>query len=91
MKKIQPKVGIIGGGLAGVYTAYLLTQHNITFQIIEAKSILGGRICGEDTHSSDYRLPCIFIDTTRHKLPAKHHIFRPWFGNFHPEMGSRGW
>ncbi|MFT7097887.1 MAG: monoamine oxidase, partial [Glaciecola sp.] len=45
MKKIQPKVGIIGGGLAGVYTAYLLAQQNVTFEIIEAKPILGGRIC----------------------------------------------
>jgi monoamine oxidase len=56
MKKLQPKIGIIGGGLAGVYTAYLLAQHNITFEMIEAKPILGGRICGEDTSSSDYKI-----------------------------------
>ncbi|MFT6087730.1 MAG: monoamine oxidase [Glaciecola sp.] len=56
MKKIQPKVGIIGGGLAGVYTAYLLAQQNVTFEIIEAKPILGGRICGENTSSSDYKI-----------------------------------
>jgi monoamine oxidase len=56
MKKIQPKVGIIGGGLAGIYTAYLLNQHNITFEIIESKPILGGRIYGEDTNSPDYKV-----------------------------------
>jgi len=56
MRKADPKVGIIGGGLAGVYTAYLLAQHNIRFEIIESKPILGGRIYGEDTSSSDYKI-----------------------------------
>jgi monoamine oxidase len=56
MKKNHPKVGIVGGGLAGIYTAYLLTQHNITYDIIEAKAIFGGRIYGENTQSDDYKI-----------------------------------
>lgn len=37
-------VVVIGGGLAGLYTGYLLQQHNIEFKIVEASSRLGGRI-----------------------------------------------
>jgi monoamine oxidase len=56
MQEKQAKVGIIGGGLAGIYTAYLLAQHKISFELIEAKSILGGRIYGEETQISDYKM-----------------------------------
>lgn len=56
MHEKQAKVGIIGGGLAGVYTAYLLAQNKISFELIEAKPILGGRIYGEKTHVSDYKM-----------------------------------
>lgn len=56
MNQHHPKVGIIGGGLAGVYTAYLLAQHNITYELIESKPSLGGRIYGASTASSDYKL-----------------------------------
>ncbi len=56
MQEQQPTVGIIGGGLAGLYTAYLLSQNKIRFELIEAKPILGGRIYGEKTHVSDYKI-----------------------------------
>ena len=56
MQEKRAKVGIIGGGLAGIYTAYLLAQNKISFELIEAKPILGGRIYGEDTHVSAYRM-----------------------------------
>lgn len=38
------KVVIVGGGLAGIYAAYKLTQLNIDFVLLEAKPQLGGRI-----------------------------------------------
>lgn len=56
MQEKQAKVGIIGGGLAGIYTAYLLAQKKISFELIEAKPILGGRIYGEETHVSAYKM-----------------------------------
>jgi monoamine oxidase len=40
------KVIIIGGGLAGLYAAYLLEQQQIPFLLLEAQSRLGGRILG---------------------------------------------
>lgn len=56
MQTQTPSVGIIGGGLAGIYTAHLLAQHDIAFKIIEAKSHLGGRIYGENTSSTGYKI-----------------------------------
>lgn len=38
------KVAIIGGGLSGLYTAYLLSQMNVEYQLFEARDRLGGRI-----------------------------------------------
>jgi monoamine oxidase len=35
---------IIGGGLSGVYTAYLLAQKGKSFVLLEARERLGGRI-----------------------------------------------
>ena len=41
---------IIGGGLSGVYAAYLLTQKNIPFVVLEARSRIGGRILSTEHH-----------------------------------------
>jgi monoamine oxidase len=38
------KVAIIGGGLSGLYTAFLLSQINVDYVLIEARDRLGGRI-----------------------------------------------
>lgn len=35
---------IIGGGLSGLYAAYLLSQKNIPFLVLEARERIGGRI-----------------------------------------------
>lgn len=43
MSKIS--VGIIGGGLSGLTTAYYLKKENINPTILEARGRLGGRIC----------------------------------------------
>ncbi|WP_181406687.1 NAD(P)-binding protein [Alteromonas mediterranea] len=42
---MRTKIAIIGGGLSGVYTAYLLEQQGITdYILLEARDQLGGRI-----------------------------------------------
>jgi monoamine oxidase len=46
------KVIIIGGGLAGLYAAYLLEQQHIPFVLLEAQSRLGGRILGAQNKSN---------------------------------------
>jgi monoamine oxidase len=40
---------IIGGGISGLYTAMRLRKLNIPFLLLEAKSILGGRISSKPT------------------------------------------
>ena len=41
---IETPVAIIGGGLSGLYTAYLLQQQGIESTVFEARDRLGGRI-----------------------------------------------
>jgi monoamine oxidase len=48
---VTTPVVVIGGGLAGLYTGYLLQQQNIEFKIVEASSRLGGRILSQ-SHAS---------------------------------------
>ena len=38
------KVLIVGAGISGIYTGYLLQQRGIDFQIIEASDKIGGRL-----------------------------------------------
>ena len=35
---------IIGGGLSGMYAAYLLSKKNISFVVLEARERIGGRM-----------------------------------------------
>ena len=47
------KIAIIGGGLSGLYTAYLLEQHGISdYLLIESNSSLGGRILTEKVENN---------------------------------------
>jgi monoamine oxidase len=41
-------VGIIGGGIAGLYAGYLLQQQGISYRIYEASDRIGGRVFSED-------------------------------------------
>lgn len=41
---------IIGGGLSGLYAAYLLSQRNISFVVLEARERMGGRILCREHH-----------------------------------------
>lgn len=45
-------VGIIGGGIAGLFTAYTLAQNNIKFTLLEAGSQCGGRL-----HTHKFQFP----------------------------------
>jgi monoamine oxidase len=40
---------IVGGGLAGLYAAYLLEQQHVSYLLVEAQSKLGGRILGAES------------------------------------------
>jgi monoamine oxidase len=41
---------IIGGGLSGIYAAYLLSQSNKSFVVLEARERMGGRILCPEHH-----------------------------------------
>ena len=43
-KRFNGSVGVIGGGIAGLYAAYMLQQQGISVQVYEASDRLGGRI-----------------------------------------------
>ena len=45
-------VAIIGGGLSGLYAAYLLEQKSIDYILLEARDTLGGRILGSKVFSA---------------------------------------
>lgn len=51
------RVAIVGGGLAGVYAAYLLEQRGITdYVLLEARPALGGRIQSLSPQGRDFAL-----------------------------------
>jgi monoamine oxidase len=43
-QKFNGSVGIIGGGIAGLYAAYMLQQQGISVKVYEASDRLGGRV-----------------------------------------------
>lgn len=43
---------VIGGGIAGLYTARLLEKKGIDYQLFESKPVFGGRIAGVPTQTS---------------------------------------
>ena len=45
---MQTKVAIVGGGLAGLYAAYLLDAAGVDFRLLEARDRFGGRILSID-------------------------------------------
>lgn len=49
---MQTTVAIVGGGLAGLHAARLLTAANIDFRLFEARDRLGGRILSVDETGS---------------------------------------
>lgn len=77
---IDTPVAIIGGGLSGLYTAYLLQQQGIQATIFEARDRLGGRIVSLPSSQ-----PEVSVDprTERYDLGPS------WFWpDMHPHMAT---
>lgn len=49
----KQRIAIVGGGLAGVYTAYSFHRAGIEFDLFEARERLGGRILSTETGGLD--------------------------------------
>ena len=47
---------VIGGGAAGMSAAYTLDYLNINYTLLEASSLVGGRV--RDTPAANHSLPC---------------------------------
>ena len=45
---IESEIAIVGGGLAGLYAAYLLQKAGADFVLVEARERFGGRILTVD-------------------------------------------
>ena len=52
----SPRVVIIGAGVAGMTTAYALSQLGISFRVLEASGRAGGRLEADDTFA-DFPIP----------------------------------
>lgn len=44
---------IVGGGISGLYTAYLLQQRGVPFTLLDARGRLGGRVLSEGMNASE--------------------------------------
>ena len=70
-----PSIAIIGGGLSGLYAAYLLHQKAIPFTVYEARNRLGGRI---NTHA---------VPQQSHHQYQRYDLGPTWFWpEMHPHM-----
>ncbi len=66
--KYNGNVIIIGAGAAGLYAGYILNSKGISFKIIEASSIYGGRL-GKSTNFADFS-----IDTGAQWLHGRNNV-----------------
>ena len=70
-----PSIAIVGGGLSGLYAAYLLHQKAIPFTVYEARNRLGGRI---NTHA---------VPQQSHHQYQRYDLGPTWFWpEMHPHM-----
>lgn len=52
----RKKIAIVGGGLSGLYAAYLLEKNGISdYLLLEARGELGGRIMDFSVDANDQR------------------------------------
>lgn len=69
------KIGIIGGGAAGIYAAYLLDHYGIDYILLEANASLGGRL-GKNESFADFP-----IDTGAQWLHGANNLVGDWTKN----------
>ncbi len=54
---LPKRVGIIGAGISGLNSAFLLSQNlNLSLQVLEASDLTGGRILSNNTFESGYNI-----------------------------------
>ena len=51
---------IVGGGLSGLYAAFLLEQKGIAYRLLEARDTLGGRIAVAKSSGMTHAKPAVF-------------------------------
>jgi monoamine oxidase len=77
MSMSSARVAIVGGGLSGLYAAYLLEQHGLRdYVLLEARSMVGGRITSAGIENA-------FFDARRNRFDLGPAWFWP---AFQPEL-----
>lgn len=72
---MQTNVAIVGGGLSGLYSAWLLQKAGVAFQLLEARDRFGGRI--------------LSVDGRGHLSPDGFDLGPSWFWpGMHPRMAG---
>ncbi|RWS20046.1 hypothetical protein B4U80_12166, partial [Leptotrombidium deliense] len=74
------KVGVVGAGIAGLYTALLLQELGIDYEILEASEKIGGRL---ETHYFDKNESYNYVEIGGMRFPKV-----PEFDRF---IGKQKW
>ncbi len=81
--KVDQKVIIVGGGLAGLTAAIELAELGYDITLYESSDHLGGKAAGLDDNRVYDGNMCLLEDTVAHEIQSDHgyHIFPLWYVN----------